>query len=157
MLYKVALPRHRQVVFENADRAAVMYAGRIMEESPSGPLFETPLHPYTRLLLRSMPSRGTRGLRLATIEGVKDGSISILSSGHDPQSQDDKRQPFADARAGMAGAETLLSLGLGLVRDGVVSLPQLSCRQPASLLTAPTTPRSQHTRAAPAAGVKVRT
>jgi dihydroorotase len=63
--------------------------------------------------------------RLATLEGVRDGSIAILSSGHDPQSQDDKRQPFADARAGMAGAETLLALGLGLVREGVIDLPRL--------------------------------
>lgn len=72
----------------------------------------------------SPPLRDERD-RLAAIEGVRDGSISILSSGHDPQSQEDKRQPFADARAGMAGAETLLALGLGLVRDGVVSLPGL--------------------------------
>jgi dihydroorotase len=72
----------------------------------------------------SPPLRDERD-RLATIEGVRDGSISILSSGHDPQSQDDKRQPFAEARAGMAGAETLLALGLGLVRDSVISLPRL--------------------------------
>lgn len=72
----------------------------------------------------SPPLRDERD-RLAAIDGVRDGSISILSSGHDPQSQEDKRQPFADARAGMAGAETLLALGLGLVRDGVVSLPGL--------------------------------
>uniref|UniRef100_UPI0013DB3FA7 dihydroorotase n=1 Tax=Sandarakinorhabdus rubra TaxID=2672568 RepID=UPI0013DB3FA7 len=63
--------------------------------------------------------------RLATLAGVQGGIISILSSGHDPQSQDDKRQPFAEARAGMAGAETLLALGLGLVRDGVVDLSRL--------------------------------
>jgi dihydroorotase len=72
----------------------------------------------------SPPLRAERD-RLATIEGVRDGSITILASGHDPQSQDDKRQPFAEARAGMAGAETLLALGLGLVRDGVLPLPRL--------------------------------
>ena len=72
----------------------------------------------------SPPLRDERD-RLATLEGVRDGSIAILCSGHDPQSQDDKRQPFAEARAGMAGAETLLALGLGLVRDGVIDLPRL--------------------------------
>ncbi len=72
----------------------------------------------------SPPLRDERD-RLATIEGVGDGSISILSSGHDPQSQDDKRQPFAEARAGMAGAETLLALGLGLVRDEVIDMSRL--------------------------------
>lgn len=63
--------------------------------------------------------------RRAVLDGVRDGTISILASGHDPQSQDDKRQPFAEARAGMAGCETLLALGLGLVREGIVDLPGL--------------------------------
>ena len=36
-----------------------------------------------------------------------------------------KRLPFADARAGMAGAETLLSIGLGLVREGVIDRQRL--------------------------------
>jgi dihydroorotase len=78
-----------------------------------------------RSFARLSPPLRSEADRLATIAGVRDGSISILSSGHDPQSQDDKRQPFADARAGMAGAETLLALGLGLVRDGVIDLPRL--------------------------------
>ncbi|WP_303793998.1 dihydroorotase, partial [Sandarakinorhabdus limnophila] len=72
----------------------------------------------------SPPLRDERD-RLAAIEGIRAGLITILSSGHDPQSQEDKRQPFADARAGMAGAETLLALGLGLVRDEVIDLPRL--------------------------------
>jgi dihydroorotase len=72
----------------------------------------------------SPPLRDERD-RLASIEGIRAGLITILSSGHDPQSQEDKRQPFADARAGMAGAETLLALGLGLVRDDVINLPRL--------------------------------
>ena len=72
----------------------------------------------------SPPLRDERD-RLAAIEGIRAGLITILSSGHDPQSQEDKRQPFPDARAGMAGAETLLALGLGLVRDEVIDLPRL--------------------------------
>src|SRR5690606_6390859 len=44
------------VVAETADRVAVMYAGRIVEESPSEPLFAGALHPYTRGLLRSIPA-----------------------------------------------------------------------------------------------------
>ena len=43
------------VVAEMADRVLVMYAGRIVEEAPVGPLFEAPGHPYTRLLLHSIP------------------------------------------------------------------------------------------------------
>lgn len=63
--------------------------------------------------------------RLAVIEALADGTISIVSSGHDPQSQEAKRQPFADAAPGMAGAETLLALGLSLVREGTMALPAL--------------------------------
>ncbi len=58
------------IVYENADRVAVMYAGRIVEEAARERLFAAPSHPYTQLLMRSMPSRGVRGRRLATIEGM---------------------------------------------------------------------------------------
>jgi len=55
------------VVAETADRVAVMYAGRIVEEAPVRDLFRSPQHPYTRGLLASMPGR-TAG-RLRAIEG----------------------------------------------------------------------------------------
>ncbi len=54
------------VVAQNADRVAVMYAGRIVEEAPVDSLFKDPRHPYTSGLLRSLPRRGrtlTRGTR----------------------------------------------------------------------------------------------
>ena len=63
--------------------------------------------------------------RLACIEAVRDGTIDVLCSGHDPRGPEAKRLPFADAAPGMAGAETLLALGLGLVRDEVIALPRL--------------------------------
>jgi oligopeptide/dipeptide ABC transporter ATP-binding protein len=44
------------VVAEVASHVAVMYAGRIVERAPVGKLFEHPRHPYTRGLLRSLPS-----------------------------------------------------------------------------------------------------
>ncbi|MFG1419204.1 ABC transporter ATP-binding protein [Xanthobacter sp. V0B-10] len=43
------------VVAEWADRVAVMYAGRKVEEAPFAPLFAAPLHPYTRGLLAASP------------------------------------------------------------------------------------------------------
>lgn len=43
------------VVSEMADRVAVMYCGKIMEEAKADELFENPLHPYTLGLLKSIP------------------------------------------------------------------------------------------------------
>jgi oligopeptide/dipeptide ABC transporter ATP-binding protein len=61
------------VVAETADRVAVMYAGRIVEESPVREAFYNPRHPYTEGLLRSVPrltEEGIRQRRLQTIEGT---------------------------------------------------------------------------------------
>jgi peptide/nickel transport system ATP-binding protein/oligopeptide transport system ATP-binding protein len=62
------------VVAEVADRVAVMYTGRIVEQSPVDELFARPKHPYTEGLLRSVPKLTiddvTRKERLETIEGV---------------------------------------------------------------------------------------
>jgi oligopeptide/dipeptide ABC transporter ATP-binding protein len=57
------------VVAEMADRVAVMYAGRLVEQAPVDRLFAAPSHPYTRGLLASIPS-GTSGRRLTAIPGA---------------------------------------------------------------------------------------
>lgn len=57
------------VVAQLADRVAVMYAGRVVEQAPVRALFASPAHPYTRGLLRSVPVLGARAERLAAIEG----------------------------------------------------------------------------------------
>ena len=57
------------VIAEVADRVAVMYAGRIVEEGPVRAIFRSPAHPYTRGLLASIP-HGRAGERLVAIEGV---------------------------------------------------------------------------------------
>ncbi len=62
------------VVAETADRVAVMYTGRIVEESPVDELFARPKHPYTEGLLRSVPKltieEAKKQKRLETIEGT---------------------------------------------------------------------------------------
>jgi dihydroorotase len=71
------------------------------------------------------------------IEAIGDGTISVISSGHDPRGPEDKRLPFADAEPGMAGAETLLPLTMNLVRDEVIDLSaafRLLATNPAQLL-----------------------
>ncbi len=57
------------VVAEMADRVAVMYAGRIVEQAGVRDLFRDPRHPYTQGLLASIPG-GARGTRLAAIQGT---------------------------------------------------------------------------------------
>jgi len=72
---------HDPAVLEGfAQRIAVMYAGRIVEEGRVGDIFKSPLHPYTKALLRlSAPQNaGDRDRRFATI----DGELPILSQSH---------------------------------------------------------------------------
>ena len=57
------------VIAETADRVAVMYAGRIVEQGPVREIFRNPKHPYTRGLLASIPG-GASGTRLKAIEGA---------------------------------------------------------------------------------------
>ena len=58
------------VVAETCDRVAVMYGGRMQEVAPVRELFRTPLHPYTKGLLASLPELdGERARRLTTIPG----------------------------------------------------------------------------------------
>jgi oligopeptide/dipeptide ABC transporter ATP-binding protein len=57
------------VIAETADRVAVMYAGRIVEQGAVRAVFHEPQHPYTRGLLASMPG-GPRGTRLRAIDGA---------------------------------------------------------------------------------------
>ncbi len=57
------------VIAKMCDRVAVMYAGRVVETAPTADLMDSPRHPYTQALLRSIPDveRGTE--RLESIDG----------------------------------------------------------------------------------------
>jgi oligopeptide/dipeptide ABC transporter ATP-binding protein len=67
------------VIAETADRVAVMYAGRIVEEGAVRDIFRAPKHPYTRGLLASTPG-GAPGARLRAIEGTVP-TLGALPSG----------------------------------------------------------------------------
>jgi peptide/nickel transport system ATP-binding protein/oligopeptide transport system ATP-binding protein len=63
------------IVAEHADTVIVMYAGRIVEMASVQALFDTPLHPYTKGLLASIPAHALQSSsntprRLPTIEGL---------------------------------------------------------------------------------------
>jgi len=57
------------VVAETCDRVIVMYGGQIQEVAPILDLFETPLHPYTKGLLGSIPNPSHKGKPLQAIPG----------------------------------------------------------------------------------------
>ncbi len=61
------------IVAETADRVAVMYAGRVVEQAPVEELFRSPLHPYTRGLLASLPHFAEAGRKLRSIQGTVPG------------------------------------------------------------------------------------
>ena len=78
-----------------------------------------------RTFARLSPPLRSEDDRQAALRALADGTIDLICSSHDPQGPEAKRLPFADAEAGMSGAETLLTLSLTLVRDGVIDLPRL--------------------------------
>ncbi|MEZ4658522.1 MAG: ABC transporter ATP-binding protein [Caldilineaceae bacterium] len=58
------------VIAEMADDVVVMYLGRVVEQGPVDEIFHAPKHPYTRMLLRSIPSiLAQPRTKLATIAG----------------------------------------------------------------------------------------
>jgi oligopeptide/dipeptide ABC transporter ATP-binding protein len=57
------------IVSQVAERVAVMYAGRVVEQAPAGELFRNPAHPYTQGLLKAVPEKAAAGSRLYAIPG----------------------------------------------------------------------------------------
>ncbi|RWB23975.1 MULTISPECIES: dihydroorotase [unclassified Mesorhizobium] len=78
-----------------------------------------------RTFFRLTPPLRAEEDRLAMLEAVKDGTIDLIVSSHDPQDVDTKRLPFADAAAGAIGLETLLGAALRLYHNGDVTLLRL--------------------------------
>jgi peptide/nickel transport system ATP-binding protein len=68
------------VVAGLAQRVAVMYAGRIVEEGPVEDVLDLPLHPYTRGLLDSVPANNADARRLRQIPGMAP-SLAALPQG----------------------------------------------------------------------------
>ena len=99
-------------------------------------LDETAVMDYRTFAKVSPPLR-TADDRQAIIEGIRDGTIDAIASDHQPQDQDAKRRPFAQARNGIIGLETLLPLALSLHhKSGIGLLDVLACltSNPAMLL-----------------------
>ncbi|MFE4670084.1 ABC transporter ATP-binding protein [Streptomyces sp. NPDC056716] len=65
------------VVADVADRIAVMYAGRIVEQAPVHDIYQAPAHPYTRGLLDSIPRLDQKGQELYAIKGLPPNLLDI--------------------------------------------------------------------------------
>jgi oligopeptide/dipeptide ABC transporter ATP-binding protein len=66
----VVITHNMGVIAEVADRVLVMYAGRIVEQSPVAGLFDAPQHPYTKGLLACVPTLEQDRPRLVAIPGA---------------------------------------------------------------------------------------
>ncbi|KAB2679156.1 dihydroorotase [Brucella tritici] len=78
-----------------------------------------------RTFFRLSPPLRSEQDRLAMVEAVKNGTIDIIVSAHDPQDVDTKRLPFSDAEAGAIGLETLLGAALRLYHNDSIPLLRL--------------------------------
>jgi oligopeptide transport system ATP-binding protein len=65
------------VVADVADRIAVMYAGRIVEQADAFELYAQPAHPYTKGLLDSIPRLDQKGDTLSAIGGLPPNLMNI--------------------------------------------------------------------------------
>ncbi|MCZ0981152.1 ABC transporter ATP-binding protein [Streptomyces diastatochromogenes] len=65
------------VVADVADKIAVMYAGKIVEQAPVHEIYKAPAHPYTRGLLDSIPRLDQKGQALYAIKGLPPNLLAI--------------------------------------------------------------------------------
>jgi dihydroorotase len=87
-------------------------------------LNENDIGSYRTFFKLSPPLRG-EDQRRALIAGVADGTIDVIVSAHDPQSDDTKRLPFAEAAFGAVGLDTMLSCAITLSHNENIDLPRL--------------------------------
>jgi dihydroorotase len=87
-------------------------------------LNENDIGAYRTFFKIAPPLRGEKE-RLALVEGLADGTIDLIVSGHNPQSADTKRLPFAEAAFGAIGLETMFAATLSLVHGGQISMSRM--------------------------------
>ena len=75
-----------------------------------------------RTFAKTEPPLRAESDRRAVVEGLADGTVDVIASGHAPEDQESKRRPFAQAAYGIAGLETMLALALELHHNGQVPL-----------------------------------
>ncbi len=90
-----------------------------------------------RTFFKLSPPLRSEDDRAALVNGLNEGIIDIIHSGHDPQDVEVKRQPFAQAGDGAIGLETMLSAALRLYHSGesdLITILSAMTIKPAKLL-----------------------
>jgi len=89
--------------------------------------------------LKVTPPLRTEKDRIAIIEGLKDGTIDVICSGHQPENNETKEVEFEIASYGMATIENLWSLSLILLENHceLATIIEKLCHQPRRLLNLP--------------------
>ncbi|WP_380280662.1 dipeptide ABC transporter ATP-binding protein [Kitasatospora purpeofusca] len=103
------------VVARLADRVAVVHAGRVVEQGPTGEVLRSPAHPYTRRLLAAVPTAGTRGHRLAGPARPEDAAAPGTGGGLGPTDAADgcHYAPLCPVAADGCRAERPAPVGVG--------------------------------------------
>ncbi|WP_425418642.1 dihydroorotase [Oricola indica] len=118
---KISTAMSADVIRTARDRGLAVSAGVSINHLS---LNETDIGEYRTFFKLSPPLRHEDDRR-AMVEALKDGTIDVIVSSHDPQDVDTKRLPFSESADGAVGVETMLSAGLRLVHNGDVSLSRL--------------------------------
>lgn len=98
------------VVDHMSDDVGVMYLGRLVELQPTGALFDAPRHPYTQLLIQTVPSLETIGRASAPLKGEVPSPLNPP-----PGCAFNPRCPFANDRCRIERPEATALPGGGMV------------------------------------------
>lgn len=88
---------------------------------PHFSLNEYAIEEYRTFTKLSPPLRSEND-RVAVLQGLKDGTIDVIVSGHDPEDPESKRVPYELAEAGVIGLETMLCISLELYHNDIMPL-----------------------------------
>jgi len=103
-----------------------------------------------RNVAKVVPPLRSEGDRRAVVGGLRDGTIDCIVSDHRPQDVESKRLPFATAKPGVIGLETLLSVSLELYHNRHMSLPAIWQRLASTPSTLFNLPGGRFEKGAPA-------
>ncbi len=124
-LSMIFVSHNMAVVRQVSDRTAVMYGGRIVETGPTATVFDDPLHPYTGLLIRSVPRlAGSRSIDDLVPAAAGFGPGPVMPVAVTPEPSDATMCRFADRCPAVVPA---CSHEPGLIPDPVASERAAAC------------------------------